>query len=236
MAQRLAGGGERGLTTQGRDLQSALVGALRPWRPRVGNSADAMSDDMGTGVGPDGRPRCWWCLGAPEYVEYHDRVWGRPAHDDRELFEMLVLESFQSGLSWLTILRKREGFRRAFDDWDIGKISTYGEDRVERLLADSGIVRHRGKIEATIANAAATRSLHEEGETLDALLWSFAPAGERASPPKSGHDLAPTTPESRALAKELKRRGFRFVGPTTVHSLMQATGIVNDHLDGCAFR
>ena len=157
-------------------------------------------------------------------------------HDDLELFEMLVLESFQSGLSWLTILRKREGFRRAFDDWDTEKIATYGEGEIERLLADSGIVRHRGKIEAAIANAAATCSLHKEGETLDALLWSFAPEREGAHPPKSGHDLAPTTPESKAMAKELKRQGFRFVGPTTAYSLMQAAGLVNDHLDGCAFR
>jgi DNA-3-methyladenine glycosylase I len=191
---------------------------------------------MGVEAGSDGRARCWWCLGAPEYVEYHDRVWGRPMHDDRELFEMLVLESFQSGLSWLTILRKREGFRRAFDDWDIEKIAAYGRGEIERLLSDPGIVRHRGKIEATIANAAATRSLRKEGETLDALLWSFAPECDGANPPKSAHDLGPTTPESKAMAKELKRRGFRFVGPTTAYSLMQAAGLVNDHLDGCAFR
>ncbi len=155
-----------------------------------------MAGDMGIEVGPGGRARCWWCLGAPEYVEYHDRVWGR----------------------------------------SIEKIATYGEGEIERLLADSEIVRHRGKIEATIANAAATHSLHEEGETLDALLWSFAPARDGANPPKSGHDLALTTRESKAMAKELKRRGFRFVGPTTAYSLMQAAGLVNDHLDGCAFR
>lgn len=195
-----------------------------------------MTGDMGIEVGPDGRARCWWCLGAPEYVEYHDRVWGRPMHDDRELFEMLVLESFQSGLSWLTILRKREGFRHDFDDWDVEKIATYGQGEIERLLADPEIVRHRGKIEATIANAAATHSLQKEGETLDALLWSFAPGRDEANPPRSGHELAPTTPESKAMAKELRRRGFRFVGPTTAYSLMQAAGLVNDHLDGCAFR
>jgi DNA-3-methyladenine glycosylase I len=190
----------------------------------------------GIEIGPDGRGRCWWCLGAPELIDYHDRVWGRPVHDDPELFEMLVLESFQSGLSWLTILRKRESFRRAFDDWDVEKVASYGEEEVERLLGDPGIVRHRGKIEATIANAAATRALHEEGETLDALLWSFAPEHDGARPPKSGGDLVPTTPESQAMARELKRRGFRFVGPTTAYSLMEATGLVNDHLDGCAFR
>ena len=157
-------------------------------------------------------------------------------HDDRDLFEMLVLESFQSGLSWLTILRKRDGFRRAFDDWDVAKIAAYGDRDVERLLADAEIIRHRGKIEAAISNAVATRTLHEEGETLDELLWSFAPERDGAVPPASGDDLAPATPESTAMAKELKRRGFRFVGPTTAYSLMQAAGLVNDHLAGCEWR
>jgi DNA-3-methyladenine glycosylase I len=191
---------------------------------------------MGVEAGPDGRQRCWWCLGAPEYIDYHDRVWGRPMHDDRELFEILVLESFQSGLSWLTILRKREGFRRAFAGWDIAKVAAYGYREVDRLLADPGIVRHRGKIEAAIANAAATRALYERGETLEALLWKFAPERDPAGPPVSGHDLAATTSESEAMAKELKRRGFRFVGPTTAYSTMQAAGLVNDHLEGCEFR
>jgi DNA-3-methyladenine glycosylase I len=194
------------------------------------------SSSMGVEAGPDGRARCWWCLEAPEYIDYHDRVWGRPIHDERELFEMLVLESFQSGLSWLTILRKREAFRRAFDGWDIAKVAAYRDRDVDRLLADHGIVRHRGKIDAAITNAAATRALHERGETLAALLWSFAPAPDGASPPTSGHDLAATTPESKAMAKELKRRGFRFIGPTTAYSIMQAAGLVNDHLDGCEFR
>ena len=195
-----------------------------------------MAEKMGVETGPDGRARCWWCLGAPEYVEYHDRVWGRPMHSDRELFEMLVLESFQSGLSWLTILRKREGFRRAFADWEVEEIAAYDEGEIERLLSDPGIVRNRAKIEAAIANAVATRSLHVRGETLDALLWSFAPARDRTSPPASGHDLVATTPESKAMTGELKRQGFRFVGPTTAYSLMQAAGLVNDHLDGCEFR
>jgi DNA-3-methyladenine glycosylase I len=194
------------------------------------------ASSMGVEAGPDGRLRCWWCLGAPEYVEYHDSVWGRPMHGDRELFEMLVLESFQSGLSWLTILRKREGFRRAFEDWDIERIAAFGERDVERLLADSRIVRHRGKIEAAIANAVATRALHERGETLDALLWAFAPERDGAGPPASGHDVPASTPESKAMAKELKRRGFRFVGPTTAYALMQAAGLVNDHLKGCELR
>lgn len=195
-----------------------------------------MSAEMGTAPGPDGRLRCWWCLGAPEYIEYHDLVWGRPLHDDRALFEMLVLESFQSGLSWLTILRKREGFRRAFDGWDVAKIAAYGEPEVERLLGDPGIVRHRGKIEATIANAAATLALQEAGETLDALLWGFAPDRDGADPPASGADVHSTTPESKAMAQELKRRGFRFVGPTTAYSLIQAAGLANDHLSSCEFR
>jgi DNA-3-methyladenine glycosylase I len=190
---------------------------------------------MGVEPGPDGRTRCWWCLGAPEYLDYHDRLWGRPMHGDRDLFEMLVLESFQSGLSWLTILRKREAFRRAFSGWEIERIAEYGKREVARLLADPGIVRHRGKIEAAIANAAATRELQQQGETLDRLLWGFAP-GDRRKPPKSGHELPSTTPESTAMAKALKLRGFRFVGPTTAYSLMQAAGLVNDHLAGCEFR
>jgi DNA-3-methyladenine glycosylase I len=190
---------------------------------------------MGVEAGPDGRARCWWCLGAPEYVDYHDRVWGRPMHDDRDLFEMLVLESFQSGLSWLTILRKQEGFRRAFDDWEIERIAEYGEGDVHRLLGDAAIVRNRQKIEATIANARATRELHAAGESLDGVLWKFAPEAT-GPPPASGHDLEPWTAESKAMAKELKRRGFRFVGPTTAYSLMQAAGLVNDHLAGCEFR
>ena len=194
------------------------------------------ASSMGVVAGPEGRLRCWWCLGAPEYIEYHDSVWGRPMHGDRELFEMLVLESFQSGLSWLTILRKREGFRRAFEDWDVERIAAFGERDVERLLADSRIVRHRGKIEAAIANAVATRALHERGETLDALLWAFAPECDGAAPPASGHELPVSTPESKAMAKELKRRGFRFVGPTTAYALMQAAGLVNDHLKGCELR
>jgi DNA-3-methyladenine glycosylase I len=191
---------------------------------------------MGVEAGPDGRERCWWCLGAPELLAYHDDVWGRPLHDDRELFEMLVLESFQSGLSWLTILRKREGFRRAFADWDVARIAEYGERDVERLLADVAIVRHRGKIGAAIASAVATRALHERGETLDALLWSFAPERDGDSPAKSGNDLPVSTPESVAMARKLKRCGFQFIGPTTAYSLMEAAGLVNDHLDGCEFR
>jgi DNA-3-methyladenine glycosylase I len=192
-------------------------------------------DEMGVAAGPDGRLRCWWCLGAPEYVSYHDEVWGRPMRGEAELFEMLTLESFQSGLSWLTVLRKRDGFARAFDGWDIERIAGYRSPDVERLLGDPAIIRHRGKIEAAVANARATAGLHAGGETLEQLLWSFAPA-DRGAPPRSGRDLAPATAESTALAKELKRRGFRFVGPTTAYSLMQAAGLVDDHLAACEFR
>ena len=191
---------------------------------------------MGVATGPDGRLRCWWCLDASELLVYHDEVWGRPMHGERELFEMLTLESFQSGLSWLTILRKRDGFRRAFDDWDLERVANYGDRDTDRLLADASIVRHRGKIEAAIANAGATLALHRAGESLDELLWRFAPSDEDRRAPESGDELPSVTLEATAMAKELKVRGFRFVGPTTAHSLMQAAGLVNDHLAGCELR
>jgi DNA-3-methyladenine glycosylase I len=190
---------------------------------------------MGVEPGPDGKPRCWWCLGSPDYLGYHDNEWGRPLHGERELFERLTLEAFQSGLSWLTILRKRENFRRAFDGFEVERIAEYGDADMERLLGDAGIVRNRKKIEAAITNAEATREMHARGETLDQLIWSFAGADSRPAPP-SGHDLEPFTPEAKELARELKRRGFVFVGPTTVYSTMEAIGVVNDHLEGCAFR
>jgi DNA-3-methyladenine glycosylase I len=196
----------------------------------------AAAEAMGAEAGPDGRLRCWWCLGAPEYVDYHDRVWGRPMHGDRDLFEMLSLEAFQSGLSWLTILRKQEAFRRAFGEWDVERIAAYGDGDVARLLADASIVRHRGKIEATLANARAVRALHAEGRTLDELVWSFAPERDADAPPRHGADLLPATGASKAMARELRRLGFRFVGPTTAHSFMQAAGLVDDHLAGCEFR
>jgi DNA-3-methyladenine glycosylase I len=158
---------------------------------------------MGVDEGPDGRARCWWCLGASEYVDYHDHVWGRPLHGERELFEMLTLESFQSGLSWLTILRKRDGFSHAFDGWDLDRIAAYGEADRERLLADAAIVRNRAKIEATIANARATLGLHGRGETLDQLLWSFASAHSDRPAPVRGEELEPATAESKAMAREL---------------------------------
>jgi DNA-3-methyladenine glycosylase I len=189
----------------------------------------------GVEPGPDGRPRCPWALSAPEYIGYHDDEWGRPVHGENELFERLTLEAFQSGLSWLTILRKRESFRSAFDGFEIERVAEYGGADVERLLANADIVRNRRKIEAAIANARAARELHSGGGSLDALIWSFAPRAERPAP-EALEDVAATTDESKALAKELKARGFAFVGPTTLYATMQAIGVVNDHLAGCAFR
>jgi DNA-3-methyladenine glycosylase I len=182
-----------------------------------------------------GRRRCWWGASTPDYAAYHDEEWGRPVTDDRGIYERMVLEGFQSGLSWLTILRKRDGFAGAFEGWDVERIAAFGPGDVERLLADASIVRNRAKIEATIANARAVRLLSEDDTTLDRLLWSFAPEPPPA-PPEAAGDLAPATAESKAMARELKRRGFAFVGPTTAYSFMQAAGLVNDHLAGCAFR
>jgi DNA-3-methyladenine glycosylase I len=190
----------------------------------------------GVGPGPDGRARCGWALGTAEMLDYHDRHWGRPLRDDTALFEMLTLEAFQSGLSWLTILRKRDGFRAAFDGFDVERVAGYGAREIKRLMADAKIVRNRAKIEATIANAGAIRELRASGETLTDLLWGFAPDPGARPVPSTLADLEPTTPESEAMAKELKRRGFAFVGPTTAYSLMEAAGLVNDHLAGCAFR
>jgi DNA-3-methyladenine glycosylase I len=186
-------------------------------------------------TGPDGRARCSWGASAPEYLPYHDREWGRPVTDDRGVFERLCLEAFQSGLSWLTILRKRDAFRDAFAGFEIERVAAFGDDDIERLLQDAGIVRNRAKIEATIANARAAAAVAASGGSFAKFVWSFAPAGERPAP-RSFDDLAATTPESTALAKELKRRGFRFVGPTTAYASMQACGVVNDHLAGCWVR
>jgi DNA-3-methyladenine glycosylase I len=172
--------------------------------------------------------RCWWGSSSPEYIRYHDEEWGRPVHDDRALFEKLCLEAFQSGLSWLTILRKREGFRAAFAGFEIERVAAFGDGDVARLLADAGIVRNRAKIDATIANARAAAALDVP---FAELLWSFAPPARPR--PRTSADIPAVTPESTALAKELKRRGFRFVGPTTVYAMMQACGLVDDHLEGC---
>jgi DNA-3-methyladenine glycosylase I len=196
-----------------------------------------MADDSAALLpGPDGPPRCWWAVGSPEYLRYHDDEWGRPVTGDDGLFERLTLEAFQSGLSWLTILRKRDSFRQAFEGFRIEAVARFGPRDIERLVGDARIVRNRRKIEAAIANAkAAHRLVVAEGEGAVArLLWSFAPTSERT--PRERADLAATTTESKALSAELKARGFRFVGPTTAYASMQACGLVNDHLNGCAVR
>ncbi|AMW12699.1 3-methyladenine DNA glycosylase [Streptomyces qaidamensis] len=185
-------------------------------------------------AGPDGALRCPWALSAPEYVAYHDEEWGRPVHGDDALFERLSLEAFQSGLSWITILRRRPGFRAAFADFKIASVAAFTDDDRERLLADAGIIRNRAKIDATLANA---RALTEwsPGE-LDALIWSHAPDPVGRPAPKTLSDVPPVTPESTALSKALKKRGLRFVGPTTAYALMQACGLVDDHLETCVAR
>jgi DNA-3-methyladenine glycosylase I len=183
-------------------------------------------------IGSDGLARCPWGAGTPEYTSYHDSEWGVPVTGDGALYERLTLEAFQSGLSWLTILRKREGFRAAFADFSISRVAAFGEADIERLLADPAIVRNRAKIEAAIANA---RAAAETPEGLGNLLWSFAPKRRRVRP-KTLAEIPAITPESTAMAKTLKKRGFRFVGPTTAYALMQATGMVDDHLAACHVR
>lgn len=176
--------------------------------------------------------RCPWAGTTPDYLAYHDEEWGRPVRDDRGLFERLTLEAFQSGLSWLTILRKRPAFRRAFADFDIAAVASFDADDEARLLADPGIVRNRAKVRAAIHNA---RAAAELDGGLATFLWSFAPENPRP-PPRTPADIPSRTPESTAMAKALKRRGFTFVGPTTCYALMQATGMVNDHLADCMAR
>jgi DNA-3-methyladenine glycosylase I len=192
----------------------------------------------GLWTAPDGIVRCAWCRASDDYVAYHDTEWGFPVRDDRRLFEKISLEGFQSGLSWLTILRKRENFRRAFAGFDFEKVARFTPRHVERLLEDEGIIRHRGKIESTINNARRCRDLVEEFGSLAAFVWQFEP--DRSSRPKKlSRDALramSTTKESLALSKELKKRGWRFVGPTTMYAFMQAMGLVNDHLEGCAIR
>ncbi|KAA6219527.1 DNA-3-methyladenine glycosylase I [Streptomyces filamentosus] len=184
--------------------------------------------------GPDGRLRCPWGLSTEDYTAYHDEEWGRPVHGDDALFERLCLEAFQSGLSWITILRRREGFRRAFAGFDIAAVARFGEPDRERLLADEGIIRNRAKVDATLANA---RLLADwsPGE-LDELIWSYAPDPEARPAPRTLADVPAATDESKALAKALKKRGIRFVGPTTAYALMQACGLVDDHLTDCTAR
>jgi DNA-3-methyladenine glycosylase I len=184
--------------------------------------------------GADGVRRCWWADSAPEYRAYHDREWGFPVADDIRLFEKLSLEGFQAGLSWLTILRKREDFRRAFAGFDFTAVARFGERDVARLLGDASIIRHRGKIEAAINNAGRAVELVEAEGSLAAYVWRFEPTRSQRRLDRAG--LPAQTPESLALAKDLKRRGWRFVGPTTVYAFMQAMGLVNDHITGCAAR
>ncbi len=189
-------------------------------------------------VANDGKIRCSWCLGAPEYIAYHDTEWGVPVHDDRELFERLMLEGFQAGLSWLTILRKRESFFRAFDGWDPVKIAAYGPDDIARLLADPGIIRNRLKVAGAVRNAQAFLNTQAEWGSFDRYVWSFTGGetlrrSERAPRPSSLGEIPATTPESDALSKDLKRRGFTFVGSTIVYAFMQSVGIVDDHVAGC---
>ncbi|MBK0399243.1 DNA-3-methyladenine glycosylase I [Limibaculum sp. M0105] len=182
--------------------------------------------------GPDGRPRCSWCAAAPEFFDYHDREWGYPVGDDRRLFEKICLESFQSGLSWRTILAKRENFRAAFRGFDFREMARFDDADVARLLADPGIVRHRGKIEAVIHNARRACELVEAEGSLAAYVWRFEPAPEALGVPQS----VSTSPASVAMSKDLKKRGWKFVGPTTVYAFMQAMGLINDHVEGCAMR
>lgn len=181
-------------------------------------------------AGADGRMRCPWALSAPDYCSYHDYEWAVPVHGEASLFERLSLEAFQSGLSWLTILRKRDAFRRAFAGFDPATVAAFTADDVARLLTDASIVRNRVKIQATVRNA---RAVTELGEDLDALLWSFAPDRAGRSAPRTVADVPARTRESEAMASTLRRRGFTFVGPVTCHALMQATGMVDDHLVGC---
>lgn len=186
----------------------------------------------GIAIAPDGGPRCSWCVSTPEMLDYHDREWGFPVGDDRGLFEKLALEGFQSGLSWRTILAKRENFRRAFLEFDIDAIARFTDADVERLLGDAGIVRHRGKIEAVINNARRARELIEREGSLAAHVWRHRPAeSERGT----GAGV-PISPAAAALAKDLKARGWKFVGPTTVHAFLQAIGLINDHAEGCVTR
>ncbi|KUO04405.1 DNA-3-methyladenine glycosylase I [Streptomyces caeruleatus] len=192
-----------------------------------------MSD--GTALaGPDGALRCPWALSTPDYVAYHDEEWGRPVHGGDALFERLSLEAFQSGLSWITILRRREGFRAAFAGFEIAKVATFTDTDRDRLLADEGIIRNRAKIDATLANARALADW-TPGD-LDELIWSHAPDPSTRPAPRTLADVPAVTPESTALSKALKKRGLRFVGPTTAYALMQACGLVDDHLETCVAR
>ncbi len=193
---------------------------------------------QGLYIGEDGLSRCWWCKGDELYFNYHDKEWGRPVTDDRRLFEKICLESFQAGLSWITILRKRENFRKAFDNFDYQQIARYTQKDVERLLSDTGIVRNRQKIEATINNAQQIDSILNQFGSLSNYFWQFQPPKEER-PKEFSYEYFRSlaiTPTSKKLSKDLKSRGFKFVGPTTMYAFMQAMGLVNDHLEGCYVR
>lgn len=183
-------------------------------------------------IGPDGKTRCSWCSAASEFLIYHDTEWGFPVNDDQKLFEKLCLEGFQSGLSWRTILNKRENFRAAFHDFDFYKISTFNQNDIDRLLNDKGIVRHRGKIEAVINNAHRAQELVKQEGSLAAFLWRYEPKPMQLAKPQ----MVSTSAESILLSKDLKKLGWKFVGPTTVYAFMQAMGLINDHAEGCAIR
>ena len=183
-------------------------------------------------LGPDGRSRCRWCNAAPEFLDYHDTEWGFPVSDDHRLFEKLSLEGFQSGLSWRTILAKRENFRVAFHDFDFDRIARFNQRDVDRLLKDEGIVRHRGKIEAAINNARQVKELVKQEGSLAAFIWRYEPDAKQLAKPQT----ASTSAESIALSKDLKKRGWKFVGPTTVYAFMQAMGLINDHVEDCVIR
>ena len=192
-----------------------------------------MDARAGVVTGADGVARCWWSGDDPEYCAYHDDEWGKPLRDEQTLFELLTLEGFQAGLAWITILRKRPGFRLAFAGFDIEAVAAFGDGDVERLLADAGIVRHRGKITATVGNAQAVLAMHAAGTTLSEVVWSHAPVPRR-QPLRSIDEIPAKTSESVALARVLQRQwGMRFVGPTTVYAFMQSAGLVDDHLAGC---
>ena len=198
-----------------------------------------MQTETGILTGADKRHRCWWCGDNPLYMHYHDTEWGKPVHDDIRLFEKICLEGFQAGLSWITILKKRENFRDAFDGFDYKKIQHYTLKDVEHLLQNAGIIRHRGKIEATINNAARAIELEQEFGALSKYFWQWQPKQTT----QSARDISyktisqiATTEHSKALSKDLKKRGWKFVGPTTCYAFMQAMGMVNDHIEGCDFR
>jgi DNA-3-methyladenine glycosylase I len=192
---------------------------------------------LNTGI--DGKRRCSWCVGDSEYVRYHDEEWGMPVVDDRSIFEKICLEGFQAGLSWLTILRKRSAFRLAFKNFDPELVARFSQKDIERLMKNAEIVRHKGKIEATIQNARATVKMQQEGKSLAEFVWSFRPenqARKPSKPPRNTRDIQSKTAESQAMSKSLRKLGFKFVGETTMFAAMQSLGVVNDHYLGCHSR